>query len=233
MLKEGILYSKKQVLLLSKDRACVRISFQLHCNATPCIMNNEERLSQLQIELTGGDDTHAEAAALAIGKFGAEALPILRSLLTQEDSDQRWWATRALGATGSDEAIALLIERCADPEIDVRVCAIVALGQFGEHGAPSVSTLIARMTDGNVFEATLAADALAQIGRAATQELVHALQAGSAAVRGRAARALAHIADPTSIPALIAALDDESPIVEHYANEVLPKLGVGSILLKL
>lgn len=197
------------------------------------MMNDEKQLSQLQIELTSGDDDRAEAAALNIGKLGDAAMPMLRALLTHTDADTRWWATRALGATGSAAAISVLSDLCADTEIDVRVCAIVALGQFGERGAPAVSTLIERMTHAAVFEATLAADALAQIGRAATLELVGALQHGDAAVRGRAARALAHIADPRSIPALIAALDDESPIVEHYANEVLPKLGVGSILLKV
>jgi HEAT repeat protein len=197
------------------------------------IMTEAALLSQLQIELTSGDDTRAEAAMLAIGAFGDAALSMLQPLLTHTDSDIRWWAACALGATGSDAALAPLIERCADTAIDVRMCAILALGQFGERAAAAVSTLIARMTHGNVFEGTLAADALAQIGRPATDELIRALREGEAPVRGRAARALARIADPKSIPALIAALDDDSPIVEHYANEVLPKLGVGSILLKL
>ena len=31
---------------------------------------------------------------------------------------------------------------------------------------------------------------------------------------------------------LIAALDDESPVVQHYASEALTRLGVGTILLK-
>jgi HEAT repeat protein len=52
-------------------------------------------------------------------------------------------------------------------------------------------------------------------------------------VRGRAARALAQIADPTSIPALIAALEDENPIVEYYADSALQKMGVGMVLLKI
>jgi HEAT repeat protein len=196
-------------------------------------MNTEELLAQLQIELTSGDDTRAEAAALAIGKLGAQALPMLRELLTHPKADIRWWSTRTLGEIKSAEAIDLLIDRCADAEINLRVCAIVALGQFGEQAAPAVAALIERMVKGNVFEGTLAADTLAQIGTAATDELVRVLQQGDAPMRGRAARALARIADPKSIPALIAALDDESPIVEHYANEVLPKLGVGTILLKL
>lgn len=196
-------------------------------------MHKAYQLSQLQIELTSGDDARAEAAALTLGSLGDAALSMLHPLLTHPDPDTRWWATRTLGATTSDAAIALLIERCADAEVDVRICAIVALGQLGERAASAVATLIARMIHAGLFEATLAADALAQIGKAATLELVQALQEGKAPVRGRAARALARIADPRSIPALIAALDDESAIVEHYANEVLPKLGVGSILLKL
>lgn len=192
-----------------------------------------DQLELLQKDLTSGDDDRAEAAALEIGKLGDAALPVIHDLLSSSSADERWWATRTLAVLNSEQSIKLLIEQCGDPDLDVRACAILALGELGERSAPAVSTLIERMTQANVYEGMLAADALARIGKAATMQLVQALKEGTAAVRGRAARALSVIADPRSIPALIAALDDESAIVEHYANDVLPRLGVGSILLEV
>jgi HEAT repeat protein len=84
-----------------------------------------------------------------------------------------------------------------------------------------------------VYVGGLAADALARIGSAATPLLIRGLREGAPAVRGRAARALAQIADASSIPALVVALEDENPIVEYYADIALQKMGVGTILLKL
>ncbi len=62
--------------------------------------------------------------------------------------------------------------------------------------------------------------------------LIDRLRNGTALERARAAKALLTILDSRSIPALIAALDDESPVVEHYAAEALTRLGVGMVLVK-
>jgi len=78
----------------------------------------------------------------------------------------------------------------------------------------------------------MAAEALARIGQASVPLLIDRLRNGTALERTRAAKALLTILDSRSIPALIAALDDESPVVEHYAAEALTRLGVGSILVK-
>jgi HEAT repeat protein len=48
-------------------------------------------------------------------------------------------------------------------------------------------------------------------------------------VRVNAARALAAIADPAAIPALFGALEDESVLVQHWAEAGLEKLGVGTV----
>jgi HEAT repeat protein len=78
----------------------------------------------------------------------------------------------------------------------------------------------------------MASDALARIGQASALTLIDRLKNGAAIERARAAKALLAILDSRSIPALIAALDDESPVVQHYASEALTRLGVGTILLK-
>ncbi len=183
--------------------------------------------------LTSGDDERAEAAALALGQVGDAALPALRELLSTPDADCRWWVTRALGEIDSSAAIALLIERCRDPDRDVRACAIYALGAFGQKSAEAVPLLLQCLADPSVYLAGLAADALARMGPAAVPGLIDRLKTGAPPVRGRAARALAQLTDPASVPALIAALDDENPIVEFYADLALQKLGVGTVLLKV
>ena len=183
--------------------------------------------------LASGDDARAEAAALALGRLGTAALPAVRELLSHPSVDCRWWATRAIGEIDSAAAVPVLIDQCADPDPDVRACAIYSLGKLGERAADAVPTLVQRLADASMYVGQLAADALARIGSAATPPLINALKEGTPPVRGRAARALAQIADPKSIPALIAALEDESPIVEYYADIALQKMGVGTILLKV
>jgi len=45
-------------------------------------------------------------------------------------------------------------------------------------------------------------------------------------------RALAEITDHRAIPALMAALDDESVMVQHWAEEGLERLGLDMVYLK-
>lgn len=189
--------------------------------------------AELLEALASGDDERAEAAAVALSRLGDAALPAMRELLARLDVDSRWWATRTIGGIDSAAAVQLLIGQCADPDPDVRACAIYALGALGERAAEAVSTLVQRLGDSSVYVGQLAADSLARIGRAATPPLIDTLANGTPHVRGRAARALAQLADPAAIPALIAALDDDSPIVEYYADIALQKLGVGMVLLKV
>jgi len=181
---------------------------------------------------TSGDDERAEQAALALIRMGHEALPLVRDLLSSPDVDSRWWATRTIGQIDSAETLTALADQCADPDPDVRACAIFALGTFRERASEAVPVLIEKLADSSVYVGQMAADSLARIGRPATPALIEALKDDSPTVRGRAARALSHLTDESSIPALITSLDDESPIVEYYADMALQKMGVGTVLLK-
>jgi HEAT repeat protein len=191
--------------------------------------NHEELLTAL----ASGDDGRAEEAALALIRMGDDALPIVRGLLSSPDVDSRWWATRTIGQIDSAEAVAALADQCADLDPDVRACAVFALGTYREWAAEAVPILIEKLADPSVYVGQMAADSLARIGPPATPTLIKALQDGSTTVRGRAARALAQLADKSSIPALIASLEDESPIVEYYADIALQKMGVGTVLIKV
>lgn len=188
---------------------------------------------ELLSALASGEDGRAEEAALALIRMGGDALPLVRDLLSSSDVDSRWWATRTIGQIDSAEAVAALAEQCADPDPDVRACAVFALGSHRERAAEAVPVLIEKLADPSVYVGQMAADSLARIGPPATPTLIAALQDGPTTVRGRAARALAQLADKSSIPALIASLDDESPIVEYYADIALQKMGVGTVLIKV
>ena len=88
------------------------------------------------------------------------------------------------------------------------------------------------LSDSSVFVSAMASDALARIGRSGVPILIERLRNGIGLERARAAKALLAILDSRSIPALIAALDDDSPVVQHYASEALTRLGVGTVLIK-
>ena len=75
--------------------------------------------------------------------------------------------------------------------------------------------------------------ALIKIGQEAIPLLIEALEHNpQARVRANAARALALIADTSAIPALFRALEDESSLVQHWADQGLERMGVGQVYFK-
>jgi HEAT repeat protein len=190
----------------------------------------QAELSALAQELICGDDERAEQAALKLGLHGCEAVACLTPVLADANPDRRWWAARALGQMSCDEARQQLIDLLRDPDDDVRACAAFALGEARVESA--VEALGTALADSSVYVSAMAADALARIGKASVPLLIDRLRNGTALERARASKALLTILDSRSIPALIAALDDDSPVVEHYAAEALTRLGVGTVLVK-
>jgi HEAT repeat protein len=181
-------------------------------------------------DLISGEDDRAERAALELGALGQAALDWLRPLFADPQAERRWWAARTLSLVRSDEAHTALIAFLLDADSDVRACAAFALGESQVEEA--IGPLAKLLNDSSVFVSAMASDALARIGQASTLVLIDLLKIGTAIEQARAAKALLAILDSRSIPALIAALDDESPVVQHYASEALTRLGVGTILLK-
>ena len=120
-----------------------------------------------------------------------------------------------------------LIRALADSDPEVRAVAIYALGSRRDESA--VTVLVNCLADPSSFLARTAADALIHIGSPALPALTDALKHQDAQARGLAARALAHIKDPASIPALFNALEDDSAFVQYWADEGLDRMGVGQI----
>ena len=192
------------------------------------------RLEDILKELISGDDALAESELTQIAAQTESSLPevlgALRGLLSDADDDVRWWAARALAELDHPSVPPLLIEILADPAAAVRQCA--ALGLWLRPHPDAVPDLITALDNQDRLFAGLAADALEQIGAAAVLPLLDVLAHGSQQARREAVRALAKIGDQRAIPALFGALDDDSAIIEHWANQGLERMGVGMIFFE-
>ena len=181
--------------------------------------------------LTSGDDERAEAAvaglvALPSPQLG-EALAQLSAWLSSPDADARWWAVRTLAAIPDERTPQLLVQALDDPQVAVRQCAALGLRLRPDPGA--VPRLIKALSDEDQLFAALAADALVEVGEPAVPALLEVMASGIQAARLKAVRALALIGDQRSIPALFAALDEDSAVLEYWASQGLERMGVGML----
>lgn len=112
----------------------------------------------------------------------------------------------------------------------VRCCALLGLQR--QPYSASLPVLLELIGSADQLEGRLAGDALAALGTPALAGLVERLQDGGLLAQIQAARALALLGDPAAVPALFAALDHESQIVQHWADQGLERLGVGMVFLK-
>jgi len=176
------------------------------------------------------DDEQRETAALALAQLGKRARAPLHALAESDDTDHRWWAARALAAYDAPTSVSLLIKLLRDHDPDVRACAAMGLGALAAPEA--VVPLIHLLGDQSAYVGRIASNALIQLGPAAASALVEALGSPSSAVRAGAARSLIPLESTEAIPALFAALDDESAIVSLYAEDALWRLGIGMVLFK-
>lgn len=181
-------------------------------------------------DLTSGDDAHAEAAARALAAHGVSAIPSLIQLLDSPDPEQRWWATRALAEIDDPQAGLYLRRALSDGDPSVRQCAALALRQRPDPAA--IPDLIDALDDPDRLFARLAADALAACGKAALPALLKVMEGDSQPARLEAMRALSAMGDEQAIPALFKALDEQSYLIEYWANAGLERLGVGMTFFK-
>jgi HEAT repeat protein len=192
-------------------------------------MNSPDQETLLS-QLTSGDDQEAEAAAIALADQGVDVIPSLQRLLHSPEPETRWWATRALAELDSPQVTPLLIKSLQDVDIAVRQCAALALSFRPHHTA--VTHLIACLDNPDRLLAHLAAYALVASGEAAVPALLEVMQTGPQPARLEAVRALALIGDHRSIPVLFEALDDDSALIEYWADEGLQRMGIGMTFFK-
>jgi HEAT repeat protein len=177
---------------------------------------------------SGLDEAACDAEAVALGQKGQAGLPDLIALLAAAEADPRFWAVRGLWVNGSPEAVKILIEALGDESEMVRSGAAYALGTL--KAAAAVEALAHLLTNDPSDSGNHAADALAKIGQPAAPALIKALQHEQAWGRVRAAKALVSVESRSAITALFHALEDESYLVRHYAEEALARMGVGQMV---
>jgi HEAT repeat protein len=179
--------------------------------------------------LISGEEGRAEAAAASLIELGMSALPGLHSLLDSPESDHRWWAIRTLAGMAAAETD-WFVPFLSDPLDEIRQCAALALA--AHPGPEAVPALCQALSDPDSLTASLAATALAAHGSEATPALLEVQKEAPLSARIQAMRALSQIADPRAIPAMMSAFEEDSAILQHWAETGLERLGLDTIYLK-
>ena len=181
-------------------------------------------------ELLSSDEGRAEVAVRRLAELGPQALAAVLPLCRAEEAEHRWWGLRAAASIPDRRSAEALAVALADREPSVRQAA--ALGLRLQPSAPASAALTQRLADPDALTARLASDALAAIGGAALPDLRRASANEAPAVRFLAIRALALMKEPSAVPDLFAALEDESVLVRHWAERGLEALGVGMVFFR-
>ena len=186
-------------------------------------------LDALLADLTSGDEARAEGAVPGLVELGDETFPALRDLLNSADADQRWWALRALAQSPQSQTEWLLL-LLNDSAPEVRQAA--ALGLCNHPDETAIRPLVRALSDADSMASSLACNALVEIGKPAVPSLLEISKDAPQMARINATRALAEIADHSAIPTLMAALEDDSVMIRHWAEEGLERLGLDMVYLK-
>jgi HEAT repeat protein len=183
-------------------------------------------LSNLLADLTSGDDRLAEKSVEGLIALGKEGVPDLLNLRDASDEDARWWAYCTLGQMPEAD-IDWFLPGLQDESSGVRESAAMALC-LNPHPS-AISRLITALSDSDRMVATLAGNALIEIGQAATPGLVNTLENSTPIVKIEAARVLSEIRDTRAIPAFMKGLGDSSEMVNFWSERGLENLGVGMV----
>jgi HEAT repeat protein len=162
-------------------------------------------------------------------ELGEEALPRLRGLLNSTDADQRWWALRTL-AQSPQTRTEWLLPLLEDSAPEVRQAA--ALGLCSHPDETAIRPLIRALNDSDSMTSDLARNALVVIGKRAIPFLLDVPKDAPQRARINALRAVAEIGDSSAIATLMAALEDDSVLMQYWAEEGLERLGLNMVYLK-
>ena len=186
-------------------------------------------LQELLAELTSGDDQRAESSIPAIISLGEAAIPPLLELTRDNFEDSRWWAIRALAESPharTEDIIPLL----NDPAPGVRAAAALAICNHPDEKA--LPALIKVLWDEDALTSGLAGSALVRIGSPSVAGLLEVMNDAPTSVRIIALRSLAEIRDHRAIPVLMRSLNEESAVLQYWAQEGLERLGLDMVYIK-
>lgn len=194
-------------------------------------------LESLLDDLISGDEARAEAAIPQLIEMDDAAIPPLLDLSKSSDVDARWWALRTLAST-AHARIEWLLPFLNDPAAEVRQCA--ALGLAIKADSSATESLVRALSDEDSMTSSLAVNALIKIGNAAVPSLIEAVKRrpepaegnGTQSQRIHALRALAEIKDHRAIPVMMQVMQEDSALLQHWAQEGLERLGLDMVYIK-
>jgi len=186
-------------------------------------------LKSLLDDLTSGDEQRAEAAIPQLVELEADTVPSLLDLTKSSDVDTRWWALRALASTPQART-GMLVPFLNDPAPEIRQCAALALAIKPDESA--IESLVQALNDADSMVGSLAANALVKIGSAAVPPLIEAVKHGAQSQRIHALRALAELKDHRAIPVMMQVMQEDSALLQHWAQEGLERLGLDMVYIK-
>ena len=186
-------------------------------------------LQALLAELTGSDETAAEAAALILAQAGDAVLPTLAKLVESPDANHRWWAVRTLAAM-PEPRMDWLRRSLDDPHPEVRAAGALA---FIAHPDPSaIEALIAIVGDEDSVVSAVALSALVALGSSVVPSLLEAFGGSSHRGRIQIMRALREIRDPRAINLMMKTIGEGSAAAQYWAREGIEALGLDMVYMK-
>lgn len=192
-------------------------------------MKSDLSQEKLLADLTSGDETRAEEAAIMLAQAEERAAPALEALLKSARVDDRWWAVRTLGQM-SAPPLDWLIRALGDESGEVRAAAALALVS---HPAEEASPALANaLQDEDSIVAILSVNALAAIGKEAVPALLEAFPRTNLRGKIYAMRALAELRDHRAIPLLLKATEEDSAMLRYWAEEGIERLGLNMVYIK-
>jgi len=168
---------------------------------------------------TGYPPLVRDAAIEALGRFGDEALPSLRSLYVQGGAEMRVAAVRALGGTGTPAGIGIVRSALSDKSALVRYYACRALADAGD--TVSAEAVAALLGDPDPAVREAAGEACARMPEAAEKALFGLLRKGTPLQKIEAATAIRKAAYRPAVPLLAEVIRDPLPEVRLSAAAAL------------
>lgn len=187
-------------------------------------------LQELLGELLSGDESRAENAVPALIEFGGDAIPALMDLTRSPDVDSRWWAIRTLAQSPLLRTEWLIPFLLNDSAPEVRQCAALGLGTQADES--SIQPLVTALSDADSMVGNLAMHALVKIGQKSVPSLIECVKNKPQSARILALRALAEIKDHRAIPVMMQVMDEESVLLQHWAQTGLERLGLDMVYIK-
>ena len=186
-------------------------------------------LQTLLADLTSQDEARAEASVPELVALGEDAIPALLGLSHSTDSDKRWWAVRVLGESPHTPTENLL-PFLEDSAAEVRQAAALALSIRADESM--LPDLIRALSDKDSIVGSLVINALVKVGAPAVPALLEVLNDAPQATRVLALRALAEIKDHRAIPVMMKVMQEDSALLQHWAQEGLERLGLDMVYIK-